>query len=93
MLITSRYPLPVLTAEEFNGGAQMASETWNKVLTRDDAAGELYRLAQAQTMIDSTDAGIDFPNDPVTGKVIPTRKAIHQMKRENPELVRLANQR
>ena len=63
-------------------------EGTEETLTRDEAAGQLWRMAQAQTMIED----IDFPVGS-DGKVIPTRKALDMTNRENPKLVRLAYQK
>ena len=60
--------------------------------TNDAAAAQLYRLAQAQTLIDSVRAGREPVYDSVGGKVTPTREAIDQVNRENPELLRRSNE-
>jgi hypothetical protein len=69
--------------------------------TRDEAAGELYRLAQAQTLIDyfyvrdsarrshkrmTSQLCLDE-----NGKIIPTQDARNRVNRETPQLVRLAD--
>jgi hypothetical protein len=60
-----------------------------KAQTSDDAAAQLYRLAQAQTMVDALlHEGCEPEYDRVTGTVTPTRKALDQVNRDNPELFR-----
>jgi hypothetical protein len=75
---------------EFNPtGVKMISN----METSDKAAEELFRLAQGQTMIDAVlHAGSVPEYDRATGTVTPTRKALDQVSRENPELFRLAVQ-
>jgi hypothetical protein len=59
----------------------------------DDAAVQLYRLAQAQTMTDALLHEGSLPEyDRVTGTVTPTRKALDQVNGENPELFRASGQ-
>lgn len=64
-----------------------------KTTTRDEAGGQLWRLAQAQTIIDAKDIGHEPDVDAVSGTVIPTDKALRQVRRENPKLASLADQK
>lgn len=69
--------------------------------TRDEAAGVLYRLAQAQTLIDCSyvrDSARQNHKRMISqlcldekGKIIPAQDASNRVNRENPQLVRLAD--
>ena len=63
---------------------------FEKTQTSDNAAAQLYRLAQAQTMIDAVLHEGSVPKyDRVTGTVTPTREALDQVNRDNPELFKV----
>ena len=64
-----------------------------KTLTRDEACAQLWRLAQAQTVIDAKDTGHELVLDAFSETVIPTDKALFQVRQENSELVGLADQK
>jgi hypothetical protein len=67
----------------------------------DEAAGELYRLAQAQTLIDYSNVRDSARGShkrmtsqlclDETGRIIPTQHARNEVNRESPQLVRLAD--